>query len=313
MESILQQIGWRGLARCWLTVRGRRAGLRRYAVRADAAERGRSDAADRESGARRLCDRPRLGRRPHGHHRGARSMARAVLASISTGGWCSLPTAARRRAGRCGPRGVLRARSLRNRSERGERGHDLSAARSQPDGAAEAARDAETRHAHRVARLRHGRMEARPATGDGRARQAGRPRQEEQSVFTGSCRPTPAGKWRWEMPVDGKPAVLRHWTSSQNFQAITGSVAGRRHRLGSSKTHGCSGEDISFTVNDPRAKTRYDFSGTDRRSRHYRCSARGRRERAQRQLEWDAARTEPGDPAHALLKKPTLQELQQMQ
>ena len=32
---------------------------------------------------------------------------------------------------------------------------------------------------------------------------------------------------------------------------------------------------------------------------------------AQRQLGWDAARTELGTPAHALLKKPTMQELQE--
>jgi len=34
---------------------------------------------------------------------------------------------------------------------------------------------------------------------------------------------------------------------------------------------------------------------------------------AQRQLEWDASRTEPGAPAHAALKKPVLQELQLVQ
>jgi len=72
------------------------------------------------------------------------------------------------------------------------------------------------------------------------------------------------------------------------------------------------GEDLQFTVNDPLAKARYEFAGHVG-SAQITGTVRIASTTAQRQLEWDASRTEPGAPAHAALKKPVLQELQLVQ
>jgi hypothetical protein len=117
-----------------------------------------------------------------------------------------------------------------------------------------------------------------------------------------------AGKWRWEMPLAGKPAVV-NMSIAQNFQSITGGmgVDGNNWPIENARLRG---EDISFSVNDPRDKTRYEFSGRIA-GQGIAGTVRVAGVSAQRQLEWSATRTELGTPAHALLKKPTLQELQQ--
>jgi hypothetical protein len=117
-----------------------------------------------------------------------------------------------------------------------------------------------------------------------------------------------AGKWRWEMPLAGKAAVF-NLSVAQNFQSITGGlgVDGNSWPIENARLRG---EDISFSVNDPRDKTRYEFSGRIA-GQGIEGSVRVAGVNVQRQLEWSATRTELGTPAHALLKKPTLQELQQ--
>ncbi|MDB5810111.1 MAG: hypothetical protein JWN94_2233 [Betaproteobacteria bacterium] len=119
-----------------------------------------------------------------------------------------------------------------------------------------------------------------------------------------------AGKWRWELTVAGKPAVF-DLSLAQNFQDISGSVRveGGDWRLENARLQG---EEISFMLNDAGSKTRYEFSG-HLAGQGIVGSVRVSSASAQRQLEWNAVRTELALPAHALLKKPTLQELQLVQ
>jgi Methyltransferase domain len=133
-------------------------------------------------------------------------------------------------------------------------------------------------------------------------------RDKKSKVFYWVVPANAAGKWRWELPVSGK-AVVFNLSVAQNFQTIKGSVAvdGETWPLENTRLRG---EEISFTVNDPRAQTRYDFSGRIA-GQGITGEVRASGAHAQRQLEWDAARTEPGAPAHAALKKPALQDLQQ--
>jgi len=135
-------------------------------------------------------------------------------------------------------------------------------------------------------------------------------RDKKSKVFYWVVPANAAGKWRWEMQLAGKPAVFTV-SIAQNFQAISGSVSvdGNSWPLENGRL---TGEEIQFTVNDARSKTRYEFSGHIA-GQAITGAARVAGVNAQRQLEWDAARIEPGAPAHALLKKPTLQELQLVQ
>jgi hypothetical protein len=135
-------------------------------------------------------------------------------------------------------------------------------------------------------------------------------RDKKSKVFYWIIPGNAAGKWQWEMPVAGKPAAVA-LNLTQNFQMITGSVSvdGNTWPLENAQLHG---EDISFTFNDARAKTRYEFSGHIA-GQQIMGAVRVASVNAQRQLEWNATRTEPAQPAHAALKKPTLQELQLVQ
>ena len=135
-------------------------------------------------------------------------------------------------------------------------------------------------------------------------------RDKKSKVFYWVVPANAAGRWRWELPFSGK-AVVFNLSVAQNFQTIKGSVTvdGQTWPLENARLRG---EEISFTVNDTRAKTRYDFSGRVS-GQGITGEVRASGANAQRQLEWDAARTELGAPAHAALKKPSLQDLQQVQ
>jgi hypothetical protein len=135
-------------------------------------------------------------------------------------------------------------------------------------------------------------------------------RDKKSKVFYWVVPANAAGKWQWQMQLQGKPAVFTV-NIAQNFQAISGSVNvdGNSWPLENGRL---TGEEIHFTVNDARSQTRYEFNGHIA-GQAITGAARVAGVNAQRQLEWDAARIEPGAPAHALLKKPTLQELQLVQ
>ena len=96
---------------------------------------------------------------------------------------------------------------------------------------------------------------------------------------------------------------------AQNFQKITGTVTagGGAWPVENARL---SGGEISFAVRDRTAAVRYEYTGrivnnaisgtvlvTGAAARH--------------QLGWEATRVELGVPAHALLKKPRMQDLQQ--
>lgn len=133
-------------------------------------------------------------------------------------------------------------------------------------------------------------------------------RDKKSKVFFWVVPANVAGGWRWEMPVAGKPAVF-NLRLAQNFQSISGSVSvdGYTWPLENARLRG---EEISFALNDPRDRTHYEFSGKIA-GQGITGAAQVAGANAQRRLEWDAARTELGTPAHALLKAPTMQELQQ--
>jgi len=133
-------------------------------------------------------------------------------------------------------------------------------------------------------------------------------REKKSKVFFWVVPANAAGKWRWQLTVAGRPAMFE-MSVAQNFQAITGSVTidGKQFPLENARL---SGEDISFGVDDKGAALRYEFSG------HIAAAgingiARVFGANQQGELGWDAQRTETGMPAHALLKKPDLLELQQ--
>ena len=131
-------------------------------------------------------------------------------------------------------------------------------------------------------------------------------RDQRSKVFYWVVPANAAGKWRWRLPVADQPAEFELMVS-QNFQTITGGamVGGDVWRLENARL---SGVDISFALVDPRAATRYEFAG--RIAGHgIMGTARVAGAASQRPLEWNATRTELGTPAHALLKKPELQEL----
>ena len=131
-------------------------------------------------------------------------------------------------------------------------------------------------------------------------------RDQRSKVFYWVVPANAAGKWRWRLPVADKPVDFELMVA-QNFQTITGSVmvGGNAWTLEKARL---SGVDISFTLIDPRAATRYEFAGRIA-GRGITGTARVAGSASQRPLKWDATRTELGTPAHALLKKPELQEL----
>ena len=95
----------------------------------------------------------------------------------------------------------------------------------------------------------------------------------------------------------GARAVDRHLALRQELDRLPGPA-----RL--------AGEEISFELTDPATQTRYVCNGRIL-GHNISGSIQVASANAQRQLGWDAARTELGTPAHTLLKQPTMQELQE--
>ena len=133
-------------------------------------------------------------------------------------------------------------------------------------------------------------------------------RDKKSKIFYWVIPANAAGKWRWDLPVAGRPAVFE-MTVAQNFQMITGNAALDGRALKVSRA-ALSGDAVAFEISDAGDGTRYEFSGRIV-GHNISGSVRVAGVAAQRQLEWDAARVELGTPAHALLKQPTMQELQE--
>ena len=136
-------------------------------------------------------------------------------------------------------------------------------------------------------------------------------RDKKSKVFFWVVPANAAGKWRWDVPAGSGKPVSFTCSLAQNFQSVSGDVTIDGRTLPLENVH-LRGEDLQFTVNDPLAKARYEFAGHVG-SAQITGTVRIASTNAQRQLEWDASRTEPGAPAHAALKKPVLQELQLVQ
>ncbi len=130
-------------------------------------------------------------------------------------------------------------------------------------------------------------------------------RDKTSKVFFWVVPANAAGKWRWQLAQGGKPADFE-LNMTQNFQHIAGSltIGGNTWPLENASLRG---EDISFSAYDKGAGTRYEFSGRIT-GNALNGTVRVAGLASQRQLEWDATRTEIGTPAHALLKKPELRE-----
>jgi SAM-dependent methyltransferase len=131
-------------------------------------------------------------------------------------------------------------------------------------------------------------------------------RDKTSKVFFWVVPANAAGAWRWQMPLFGKEVTGR-LDAAQNFQTIKGDVAigDNRYPIENATLRG---EDVRFAVSDRKAGARYEFSGRisgNALTGTIRVSAAN----GQAQLEWDAARTELGTPAHELLPPPVLQEL----
>jgi hypothetical protein len=133
-------------------------------------------------------------------------------------------------------------------------------------------------------------------------------RDKKSKIFFWVIPANVAGKWRWELPVGGKAAVFE-LTLAQNFQKIAGSatVDGRALALNNPRL---SGDEMTFELADARDGVRYEFGGriiAHALSGNVRVLGAA----AQSQLGWDATRVELGTPAHTLLKRPSMQELQE--
>lgn len=135
-------------------------------------------------------------------------------------------------------------------------------------------------------------------------------RDKTSKVFFWVVPANAAGKWRWRLPVAGKPADFE-LVVAQNFQTITGKmmVDGNAWTFENARL---SGVDISFALQDQRAATRYEFAGRVA-GNGITGTVRVAATASQGLLEWDATRTELGSPAHAALKKPDLREMQLVQ
>jgi hypothetical protein len=133
-------------------------------------------------------------------------------------------------------------------------------------------------------------------------------RDKKSKVFFWVVPGNAAGRWRWQLPLAGKPADV-DLTLAQNFQRITGTVTagGGAWPVENARL---TGEEISFVVHNRTAAVRYEYSGRIFRNA-ISGTVRVTGAAAQHQFGWEATRVELGVPAHALLKKPEMQELQQ--
>jgi hypothetical protein len=131
-------------------------------------------------------------------------------------------------------------------------------------------------------------------------------REKTSKVFFWVVPGNAAGKWRWQMPLGGKPADFE-LSIKQNFQKIDGqlSVAGTGWQIQNARLQG---NDISFIASDSSGGGRYEFAGhIDGNA----LSGNVRVSNAAQSVAWNATRIEVGTPAHALLKKPEILELKQ--
>jgi len=112
-----------------------------------------------------------------------------------------------------------------------------------------------------------------------------------------------AGTWRWQLIRDG--VSEEHVLSvTQNFQMLQGSLMAGRQRF-ALRDAKLTGEHIAFEAVDAGGTARYRFAGRITGS----AVTGTAHVPGGGELPWNGTRTEPGTPAHTLLKKPDLLEL----
>ena len=129
-------------------------------------------------------------------------------------------------------------------------------------------------------------------------------RDKKSSVFYWVVPAKASGKWRWQLPAEGRPQVFE-LALNQKFQHIEGTLTidGRRAGITDAKL---SGTKVSFsaTLENNGAPLRYRFSG-----RIAGDSIKGRARimhgQAEKRHAWKAKRIEHWEPAHASLPPPT--------
>jgi hypothetical protein len=130
-------------------------------------------------------------------------------------------------------------------------------------------------------------------------------RGERSKVFYWVVPGNAAGKWRWQLTVDGK---LREFDLdlNQKFQVLSGTLMADGRKLALEEAR-LVGEQISFSATDDSG-ARYSFSG--RIINHaIEGDARVARGKSESRIAWNAVRTVLREPAHVGLPPPVMPEI----
>lgn len=117
-----------------------------------------------------------------------------------------------------------------------------------------------------------------------------------------------SGKWRWQLPGEGKPQNFE-LALNQMFQSVEGTLSVDGSKVAIEEPR-LSGTQITFsaTLNQNGAAARHTFTGRIAGDA-IEGQAQIMRGAAAEQLAWKAARTETWAPAHASLKPPPIPQL----
>jgi len=131
-------------------------------------------------------------------------------------------------------------------------------------------------------------------------------RDRKSKVFYWVVPAQASGKWRWQLPGEGKPQNFE-LALNQMFQSIEGTLSVDGSKVAIEEPR-LSGTQITFsaTLNQNGAAVRHTFTGRIAGDAIVGQIARGA---ADEPLAWKAARTESWAPAHASLKPPPIPQL----
>ena len=131
-------------------------------------------------------------------------------------------------------------------------------------------------------------------------------RDRKSKVFYWVVPAQASGKWRWQLPSEGKPQNFE-LALNQMFQSIEGTLSVDGSKVAIEEPR-LSGTQITFsaTLNQNGAAVRHTFTGRIAGDAIVGQIMRGA---AAEQPAWKAARTESWAPAHASLKPPPIPQL----
>jgi hypothetical protein len=126
----------------------------------------------------------------------------------------------------------------------------------------------------------------------------------KSKVFYWVVPATVAGKWRWQIPVEGKPREFE-LNADQLFQKFDGTIASGG-RSGKIESGSLAGDRVSFaaSVGNGGGAARYEFSGrvaNDSIKGEIRITRNGE----VREAPWGAKRVEKREPRHFSLPPPS--------